>query len=139
MFPQPESLHVSQVMEMIDNTKPYKDFTFQEKFDIAFYCLHQLFSYCLLVEEEDMADAMAEFEINKDPELYLSRTKDLLRGIKVNEIYVHKLKELKFDTVDILDNISLEMEHRYRDIMKDYELMNIYDRNAFKLFELKME
>ena len=88
---------------MIDNNKPYKEFTLKEKVDVAFYCLHQLFSYCLMVEDPELTDSLNEFEINKNPSLYLSKTKDLLRKIDVNKNDIKKLKELNMDTVELID------------------------------------
>lgn len=115
---------------MIDNNKFYNEYSLIERIDIALYCLNQLFSYCLIVENEDYADDLDDFEININPLLYLSKTKELLRGIKVSENKINKLKDLNTDTVDILDNISLEINHKYRSILKDYEIMDIYDNTA---------
>ena len=114
---------------MIDNNKPYKNFTLAEKVDVAFYAIHQLFSYCLIVDD---------YEINKNPSLYLSKTKELLRGIKVTEKKINRLKELHEDTVDILDNISAEINHRYRQFLND-KTLDIYDSKAFKILDLKMD
>ena len=81
---------------------------------------------------------MNDYEINKNPSLYLSKTKELLRGIKVTEKKINRLKELHEDTVDILDNISAEINHRYRQFLND-KTLDIYDRNAFKILDLKMD
>ena len=124
---------------MIDNNKPYKEFTLAEKVDVAFYSIHQLFSYCLIVDDDDFTEEdLNDYEINKNPSLYLSITKELLRGIKVTEKKINRLKELHEDTVDILDNISAEINHRYRQFLND-KTLDIYDRNAFKILDLKME
>lgn len=124
---------------MIDNNKPYKDFTLAEKVDVAFYAIHQLFSYCLIVDDEDFTEEdLNKYEINKNPSLYLNITKELLRGIKVDQHDINKLKELHEDTVDILDSISAEINHRYRQFLND-KTLDIYDSNAFKILDLKME
>lgn len=124
---------------MIDNNKPYKDFTLAEKVDVAFYAIHQLFSYCLIVDDEDFTeDDLNDYEINKNPSLYLSITKELLRGIKVTEKKINRLKELHEDTVDILDSISAEINHAYRQFLND-KTLDIYDSKAFKILELKMD
>ena len=124
---------------MIDNNKPYKEYTLAEKVDVAFYAIHQLFSYCLIVDDDDFTEeVLNKYEINKNPSLYLSKTKELLRGIKVTEKKINRLKELHEDTVDILDNISAEINHRYRQFLND-KTLDIYDRNAFKILDLKME
>ena len=49
------------------------------------------------------------YEINKNPSLYLNITKELLRGIKVDQHDINKLKELHEDTVDILDSMELSL------------------------------
>lgn len=124
---------------MIDNNKPYKEYTLAEKVDVAFYAIHQLFSYCLIVDDDDFTeDVLNKYEINKNPSLYLSKTKELLRGIKVTEKKINRLKELHEDTVDILDSISAEINHTYRQFLND-KTLDIYDRNAFKILDLKME
>ena len=124
---------------MIDNNKPYKDFTLAEKVDVAFYAIHQLFSYCLIVDDEDFTEEdLNKYEINKNPSLYLNITKELLRGIKVDQHDINKLKELHEDTVDILDRISAEINHRYRQFLND-KTLDIYDSNAFKILDLKMD
>ena len=124
---------------MIDNNKPYKEYTLAEKVDVAFYAIHQLFSYCLIVDDEDFTeDDLNDYEINKNPSLYLKITKELLKGIKVDQHDINKLKELHEDTVDILDSISAEINHRYRQFLND-KTLDIYDRNAFKILDLKME
>ena len=124
---------------MIDNNKPYKEYTLAEKVDVAFYSIHQLFSYCLIVDDDDFTEEdLNDYEINKNPSLYLSKTKELLRGIKVTEKKINRLKELHEDTVDILDNISAEINHRYRQFLND-KTLDIYDRNAFKILDLKMD
>ena len=124
---------------MIDNNKPYKEYTLTEKVDVAFYAIHQLFSYCLIVDDEDFTEeVLNKYEINKNPSLYLSKTKELLRGIKVTEKKINRLKELHEDTVDILDSISAEINHAYKQILND-KTLDIYDRNAFKILDLKME
>lgn len=124
---------------MIDNNKPYKDFTLAEKVDVAFYAIHQLFSYCLIVDDEDFTEEdLNKYEINKNPSLYLSKTKELLRGIKVDQHDINKLKELHEDTVDILDSISAEINHRYRQFLND-KTLDIYDSKAFKILDLKMD
>lgn len=124
---------------MIDNNKPYKEFTLTEKVDVAFYAIHQLFSYCLIVDDEDFTEEdLNDYEINKNPSLYLSKTKELLRGIKVTEKKINRLKELHEDTVDILDSISAEINHTYKTVLNDCTL-DIYDSNAFKILDLKME
>ena len=95
---------------MIDNNKPYKEFTLTEKVDVAFYAIHQLFSYCLIVDDDDFTEEdLNDYEINKNPSLYLSKTKELLRGIKVDQHDINKLKELHEDTVDILDSMELSL------------------------------
>ena len=124
---------------MIDNNEPYKEYTLAEKVDVAFYSIHQLFSYCLIVDDDDFTEEdLNDYEINKNPSLYLSKTKELLRGIKVTEKKINRLKELHEDTVDILDNISAEINHRYRQFLND-KTLDIYDRNAFKILDLKMD
>jgi len=124
---------------MIDNNKPYKEFTLTEKVDVAFYAIHQLFSYCLIVDDDDFTEeVLNKYEINKNPSLYLSKTKELLRGIKVDQHDINKLKELHEDTVDILDSISAEINHKYRQFLND-KTLDIYDRNAFKILDLKMD
>ena len=124
---------------MIDNNKPYKEYTLAEKVDVAFYSIHQLFSYCLIVDDDDFTEEdLNDYEINKNPSLYLSKTKELLRGIKVTEKKINRLKELHEDTVDILDSISAEINHTYRQFLND-KTLDIYDRNAFKILDLKME
>lgn len=124
---------------MIDNNKPYKEFTLTEKVDVAFYAIHQLFSYCLIVDDDDFTEEdLNDYEINKNPSLYLSKTKELLRGIKVTEKKINRLKELHEDTVDILDSISAEINHTYKTVLNDCTL-DIYDSNAFKILDLKME
>ena len=124
---------------MIDNSKPYKEYTLAEKVDVAFYAIHQLFSYCLIVDDDDFTEEdLNDYEINKNPSLYLNITKELLRGIKITEKKINRLKELHEDTVDILDNISAEINHRYRQFLND-KTLDIYDRNAFKILDLKME
>ena len=124
---------------MIDNNKPYKEYTLAEKVDVAFYAIHQLFSYCLIVDDEDFTeDDLNDYEINKNPSLYLSITKELLRGIKVDQHDINKLKELHEDTVDILDSISAEINHRYRQFLND-KTLDIYDSKAFKILDLKMD
>ena len=124
---------------MIDNNKPYKEYTLAEKVDVAFYAIHQLFSYCLIVDDDDFTEeVLNKYEINKNPSLYLSKTKELLRGIKVTEKKINRLKELHEDTVDILDSISAEINHTYRQFLND-KTLDIYDRNAFKILDLKME
>ena len=124
---------------MIDNNKPYKEFTLAEKVDVAFYAIHQLFSYCLIVDDDDFTEEdLNDYEINKNPSLYLNITKELLRGIKVDQHDINKLKELHEDTVDILDSISAEINHRYRQFLND-KTLDIYDSNAFKILDLKME
>ena len=124
---------------MIDNNKPYKEFTLAEKVDVAFYSIHQLFSYCLIVDDDDFTEEdLNDYEINKNPSLYLSITKELLRGIKVTEKKINRLKELHEVTVDILDSISAEINHRYRQFLND-KTLDIYDRNAFKILDLKMD
>ena len=94
---------------MIDNNKPYKNFTLAEKVDVAFYAIHQLFSYCLLVDDDFTEEDLNDYEINKNPSLYLNITKELLRGIKVDQHDINKLKELHEDTVDILDSMELSL------------------------------
>ena len=95
---------------MIDNNKPYKNFTLAEKVDVAFYAIHQLFSYCLIVDDDDFTEEdLNDYEINKNPSLYLNITKELLRGIKVDQHDINKLKELHEDTVDILDSMELSL------------------------------
>ena len=124
---------------MIDNNKPYKEYTLAEKVDVAFYSIHQLFSYCLIVDDDDFTEEdLNDYEINKNPSLYLSKTKELLRGIKVTEKKINRLKELHEDTVDILDNISAEINHRYRQFLND-KTLDIYDSKAFKILDLKMD
>ena len=124
---------------MIDNNKPYKEYTLAEKVDVAFYSIHQLFSYCLIVDDDDFTEEdLNDYEINKNPSLYLSKTKELLRGIKVTEKKINRLKELHEVTVDILDSISAEINHRYRQFLND-KTLDIYDRNAFKILDLKMD
>lgn len=124
---------------MIDNSKPYKEYTLTEKVDVAFYAIHQLFSYCLIVDDDDFTEEdLNDYEINKNPSLYLSITKELLRGIKVTEKKINRLKELHEDTVDILDNISAEINHRYRQFLND-KTLDIYDSKAFKILDLKMD
>ena len=124
---------------MIDNNKPYKEYTLAEKVDVAFYSIHQLFSYCLIVDDDDFTEEdLNDYEINKNPSLYLSITKELLRGIKITEKKINRLKELHEDTVDILDNISAEINHRYRQFLND-KTLDIYDSNAFKILDLKMD
>ena len=124
---------------MIDNNKPYKEYTLAEKVDVAFYSIHQLFSYCLIVDDDDFTEEdLNDYEINKNPSLYLSKTKELLRGIKVTEKKINRLKELHEDTVDILDSISAEINHRYRQFLND-KTLDIYDSNAFKILDLKMD
>ena len=124
---------------MIDNNKLYKDFTLAEKVDVAFYAIHQLFSYCLIVDDDDFTEEdLNDYEINKNPSLYLSKTKELLRGIKVTEKKINRLKELHEDTVDILDSISAEINHRYRQFLND-KTLDIYDSKAFKILDLKMD
>lgn len=124
---------------MIDNNKPYKEYTLAEKVDVAFYAIHQLFSYCLIVDDDDFTeDVLNKYEINKNPSLYLNITKELLRGIKVDQYTINKLKELHEDTVDILDSISAEINHRYRQFLND-KTLDIYDSNAFKILDLKMD
>ena len=124
---------------MIDNNKPYKEYTLAEKVDVAFYAIHQLFSYCLIVDDDDFTEEdLNDYEINKNPSLYLNITKELLRGIKVTEKKINRLKELHEDTVDILDSISAEINHTYRQFLND-KTLDIYDRNAFKILDLKME
>ena len=124
---------------MIDNNKPYKEFTLTEKVDVAFYAIHQLFSYCLIVDDDDFTEEdLNDYEINKNPSLYLSKTKELLRGIKVTEKKINRLKELHEDTVDILDSISAEINHTYKTVLNDCTL-DIYNSNAFKILDLKMK
>ena len=124
---------------MIDNNKPYKEYTLAEKVDVAFYAIHQLFSYCLIVDDDDFTEeVLNKYEINKNPSLYLSKTKELLRGIKVTEKKINRLKELHEDTVDILDSISAEINHRYRQFLND-KTLDIYDSKAFKILDLKMD
>ena len=124
---------------MIDNNKPYKEYTLAEKVDVAFYSIHQLFSYCLIVDDDDFTEEdLNDYEINKNPSLYLSKTKELLRGIKVTEKKINRLKELHEDTVDILDNISAEINHTYKTVLNDCTL-DIYDSKAFKILDLKMD
>ena len=123
---------------MIDNSKPYKEFTLTEKVDVAFYAIHQLFSYCLIVDDDFTEKDLNDYEINKNPSLYLSITKELLRGIKVTEKKINRLKELHEDTVDILDSISAEINHIYKTVLNDCTL-DIYDSKAFKILDLKME
>lgn len=124
---------------MIDNNKPYKEYTLAEKVDVAFYAIHQLFSYCLIVDDDDFTEEdLNDYEINKNPSLYLSKTKELLRGIKVTEKKINRLKELHEDTVDILDSISAEINHTYRQFLND-KTLDIYDSKAFKILDLKME
>ena len=124
---------------MIDNNKPYKEYTLAEKVDVAFYAIHQLFSYCLIVDDEDFTeDDLNDYEINTNPSLYLSKTKELLRGIKVTEKKINRLKELHEDTVDILDSISAEINHTYKTVLNDCTL-DIYNSKAFKILDLKME
>ena len=95
---------------MIDNNKPYKEYTLAEKVDVAFYAIHQLFSYCLIVDDDDFTEeVLNKYEINKNPSLYLNITKELLRGIKVTEKKINRLKELHEDTVDILDSMELSL------------------------------
>ena len=124
---------------MIDNSKPYKEYTLAEKVDVAFYAIHQLFSYCLIVDDDDFTEEdLNDYEINKNPSLYLNITKELLRGIKITEKKINRLKELHEDTVDILDSISAEINHRYRQFLND-KTLDIYDSNAFKILDLKMD
>ena len=124
---------------MIDNSKPYKEYTLAEKVDVAFYSIHQLFSYCLIVDDDDFTEEdLNDYEINKNPSLYLNITKELLRGIKITEKKINRLKELHEDTVDILDSISAEINHRYRQFLND-KTLDIYDSNAFKILDLKMD
>ena len=124
---------------MIDNSKPYKEYTLAEKVDVAFYAIHQLFSYCLIVDDDDFTEEdLNDYEINKNPSLYLSKTKELLRGIKVTEKKINRLKELHEDTVDILDSISAEINHTYKTVLNDCTL-DIYNSKAFKILDLKME
>ena len=124
---------------MIDNNKPYKEFTLTEKVDVAFYAIHQLFSYCLIVDDDDFTEEdLNDYEINKNPSLYLNITKELLRGIKVDQHDINKLKELHEDTVDILDSISAEINHTYKTVLNDCTL-DIYNSKAFKILDLKME
>ena len=124
---------------MIDNNKPYKEYTLAEKVDVAFYAIHQLFSYCLIVDDDDFTEEdLNDYEINKNPSLYLNITKELLRGIKVDQHDINKLKELHEDTVDILDSISAEINHRYRQFLND-KTLDIYDSKAFKILDLKMD
>ena len=100
---------------MIDNNKPYKNFTLAEKVDVAFYAIHQLFSYCLLVDDDFTEEDLNDYEYD-----------------------INKLKELNEDTVDILDCISAEINHTYKTILNDCTL-DIYDSKAFKILDLKME
>ena len=74
---------------MIDNNKPYKNFTLAEKVDVAFYAIHQLFSYCLLVDDDFTEEDLNDYEIKNTHDMrfhggpdahIVRRQKDLGRG-----------------------------------------------------------
>lgn len=66
-----------------------------EKFRMAFYFIHQLFSYCLSLDNPSVNDALKDADVLENPAEYLKRTRELCLKIGLNK--TNRIKELTLD------------------------------------------
>ena len=109
-----------------------------EKYRLAFYFIHQLFSYCLSLDNPSGNEALKDADVLENPAEYLCRTKALCLKIGLNK--ADRIKELTLDTSDLLDDISWDLENKFKIVCKnsDSELPNIYETFPCSIFSLKV-